>query len=239
MVLRNVFNYKYQQIILYNSDKIKNYCLIDMGLSQEFQNVFEDIKIREHLIVFYDTEETKRSILFPFLEDGLSNNKAIIYICSDETPQKMLREFNTYLAIRSDEYQEKVQIKYYDDWYIRDGSVDPFKIVSQWIEAKNFFEEKGLGLRVAGETSCFFREGLVRELLRYEYSLHKLLPIEMEAMCMYNVKAIVDTGYEYMIMPLIRAHGKALFLAQGGYIVYEPEHVEDTDVETLLDIKIP
>jgi len=47
-----------------------------------------------------------------------------------------------------------------------------------------------------------------------------------------------ETGYEDVIMPLIRAHGKDLFLAHGGSIVIEPQEVEDTDVEKLLDVKI-
>lgn len=209
-----------------------------MVVSAEMHNIIRGIKSREHLILFYDTEKAKRSILFPYLENGLSNNKGILYICSDETPKRIQNSFNTYLAGGLDEYPDKVQIKNYDEWYIRDGSVEPLRIINQWMEVQRLFEERGLGLRVTGETSCFFREGLVRELLRYEYALHKVFDFEMDAICAYDVKTIVDTGYEDVIMPLIRAHGKALFLAQGGHMMYESEKVEDTDVETLLDIKI-
>ncbi len=55
--------------------------------------------------------------------------------------------------------------------------------------------------------SCSFRHGKVRELMRYEYALHRVLPIQMEAVCVYSVPTIVQTGYADMIMPLTRAHG--------------------------------
>jgi len=37
---------------------------------------------------------------------------------------------------------------------------------------------------------------------------------------------------------LVRAHGWAIFTGPGGEMIYEPENVEDYDVEKLLRIKI-
>jgi len=48
----------------------------------------------------------------------------------------------------------------------------------------------------------------------------------------------VETGYTDMIMPLIRAHGKAIFTAEGGIMILEPENIEASDVERLLEIEI-
>jgi len=39
-------------------------------------------------------------------------------------------------------------------------------------------------------------------------------------------------------MPLVRAHGWAIFTGPGGEMVYQSENVEDYDVENLLRIKI-
>ncbi len=60
----------------------------------------------------------------------------------------------------------------------------------------------------------------------------------MEAVCAYNVNTIVDTGYSEVIMPLVRAHGKAVFTGPSGSIIYEPEKVEEKDIEKLLKIRI-
>jgi hypothetical protein len=79
---------------------------------------------------------------------------------------------------------------------------------------------------------------MVRELLRYEYALHKVLAIPMEAVCAYNLKIIIDTGYTDIIMPIIRAHGKAIFATDDGFVILEPRDIEDTDVEKLLNIEI-
>ena len=62
--------------------------------------------------------------------------------------------------------------------------------------------------------------------------------VPMDAICAYNLKTIVETGYTDMIMPLVRAHGKAIFTAEDGTMILEPEKIEDTDIERLLDIKI-
>lgn len=91
------------------------------------------------------------------------------------------------------------------------GQAESIKIITHWNEAYNRFSGRGLGIWVTGETSCFFRKNMVRELLRYEYALHKILAILMEAICAYDLMTIVDTGYKDMIMPLVRAHGKAIF----------------------------
>lgn len=209
-----------------------------MDVSVEINDFVRDIKLHDHLILFYDTIDAKRTVLYPFLKDGLSNNNGVLYICSDETPEQVREGFKTYLAGEFDSRSESIQIKNYDEWYILDGTVDPFQILSHWEEAQRYFADRGLGLRVTGETSCFFEKGLVRDLLRYEYACHRFFNIRMDAICAYSVKTIVECGYEDVIMPLIRAHGKALFVANGGSIVFESEKVEDTDVEKLLDIKI-
>jgi len=52
------------------------------------------------------------------------------------------------------------------------------------------------------------------------------------------VNTIVETGYSEVIMPLVRAHGWAIFTGPGGSMMYEPENVEDYDIEKLLRIKI-
>lgn len=117
-------------------------------------------------------------------------------------------------------------------------TIEPIRIINRWREAYKKFEERGLGTRVAGEVSWFFNKDKVRELLRYEYALHRVLDFPMEALCAYDIKTIVRKGYTDMIMPLVRAHGKAIFASQNGTVVVEPENIEDRDVERLLEINI-
>jgi hypothetical protein len=39
-------------------------------------------------------------------------------------------------------------------------------------------------------------------------------------------------------MPLVRSHGKTLFTAEGGTMMLEPQGIEETDLEKLMDITI-
>ena len=126
----------------------------------------------------------------------------------------------------------------YNDFYIIDGKTETLNILNKWHETSKYFQSKGLGLRAVGEMSCFFNEDKVSELLKYEYALKKVLFIPMDAICAYNLKTIVDTRYTHIIMPLVRAHGKAMFTAEGGTMVLEPENIEEKDIERLLEIPL-
>ncbi len=108
--------------------------------------------------------------------------------------------------VEENEGSGKLMIKYYDPFYIENGSWEPLKVINKWHGVLAEMNGKGWGLRGTGEMSCFFRHEMVRDLVRYEYALHRVLPIQMEAICAYSVPIVVNTGYADMIMPLIRAH---------------------------------
>lgn len=203
------------------------------------ESFIHEFKPHNHLILFYDTLKNKYEILYQFVANGLKNGKGTVYICSDEGPEEVRRVMDSFgIDVETKVEKGMLLIRRFDEWYIERGRVEPIKIITRWNKAFDQFSGRGLGMRVIGETSCFFRQGLVRELMRYEYALHKVLTIPMEAICAYNLKTIVDTGYTDVIMPLIRAHGKAIFTTEGGSMIFEPEKIEDTDVEKLLDIEI-
>ena len=197
-----------------------------------------DTKPRDHNIIFYDAPERKKLLLFQYINYALENGKAAIYICSDETPNQIRGAMRPLIPVDEMEKARRLQIRNYDEWYIEDGRADAIRIIGKWKTAYEDNKRRGMGLRVTGETSCFFVNDMVRELMRYEYALHRFLDFPFEALCAYNIQTIVETGYTDVIMPLVRAHGKALFLAHGGSMVLEPENIEDTDIEKLLQLEI-
>ena len=210
-----------------------------MLIDSELKTFLDEVKPSNHLLLFYDSQESKRHILYNYLKDGLEKGRGIVYICSEEKPEEVRRGLKAFgVDVEPNERSGNILIRNFDEWYIEDGKVEILKIINRWNEAYNRFREKGLGMRVAGETSCFFRQNKVRELLRYEYALHRVVSTPMEVLCAYDIQTIVKTGYTDMIMPLVRAHGKAIFTAHGGSVVLEPEAVEDTDVKKLLEIEI-
>ncbi len=208
-------------------------------LSEEIDSLINGIDTTDHVLLFYDTQESKRRILFSYLAEGLKKGKGVVYIHSEETPQDIHRGLASQgIDVEPNLASGSILTPRYDEFYIVDGEVEALRILNKWHQTNSVFKSKGLGLRATGEMSCFFRNGKVRELLRYEYALHKVLFMPMDAICAYNLKTIVETGYTDVIMPLVRAHGKAVFTAEGGTMVLEPENVEGTDIERLLEIKI-
>jgi KaiC/GvpD/RAD55 family RecA-like ATPase len=207
--------------------------------TDEMDSLIQGIDTTDHVLLFYDTQESKRRILYSYLAEGLKKGKGITYIRTEETPQDVYTGLaNHGIDVEPNLASGSILTPSYDEFYIVDGKAETLKILNKWHETSSYFQTKGLGLRATGEVSCFFKEDKVRELLRYEYALHKVLYIPMDAICAYNLKTIVDTGYTDVIMPLVRAHGKAVFTAEGGTMVLEPENVEDKDIEKLLEIKI-
>ena len=205
----------------------------------ELDTFIQKVETNNHIILFYDSPENKKKIIYDYLADGMKRGKGLVYIRTEETEA----EIREGLMNRGIEYEPNLAsgnfiIRNYDQWYIEDGHVEPLKIIDHWNQADAYFKSKGLGMRAVGEVDCFFEHHKVRELLRYEYALHKILTIPMDALCTYNLKTIVDKGYTEMIMPLVRAHGKALFTAEGGTMMLEPEKVEDSDLEKLMNITI-
>ena len=68
-----------------------------------------------------------------------------------------------------------------------DGRARP-DIVALWKKAFEEALEKGfIGLHVCGEMNCFFKHGLIEELLEYEKSCGRRFPSPISALCAYSL----------------------------------------------------
>jgi len=210
-----------------------------MAVTEEVLHFVENLKPKNHVILFYFSPKSKYNILFNYLSAGLANGKGAAYICSEERPEEIRSRMEAYgINVADVEGEDRLFIRNYDEWYIRDGQVESLRILAGWREMYEELRRRNMGLRVTGETACFFKHNKVEDLLRYEYSLHRVLDIPMDAICAYDLNTIVDSGYTEVIMPLVRAHGWAIFTDKDKSMVYEPENVEDYDIEKLLHIKL-
>jgi len=207
--------------------------------SEDLSSYFTGVQTHSHDILFYDSIETKNRIIYSYLAAGLRQVEGLVYVCSEEKPKQIEAGMAAHgIEVEPNLKAGNIAIHTWDEWYIVNGSVDPYRIINNWNEEVARLRSRGLGLRAVGDVTCFFIQDKVRELLRYEYSLHKILTLPMKVICSYNLKTIVDKGYTDAIMPLVRAHGKAIFTAEGGSILLEPQDVEASDLEKLLDIEI-
>jgi hypothetical protein len=206
---------------------------------EDISSYLTSLKDHSHDILFYDSYDTKKRIVYSYLADGLRQGEGVVYVYSEEKPSQIEEGMKSHgIDVETNIRAGNITIRACEEWYLVNGTVEPYHIINNWNEAVARLQARGLGLRAVGDTACFFIHDKVRELLNYEYELHKVLTLPMKVICAYNLKTIVDKGYADMIMPLVRAHGKAIFTAEGGSILLEPQDIEASDLEKLLDLEI-
>jgi hypothetical protein len=210
-----------------------------MYLSKDLQSFISDLEPSTHTVLFYTQPEGKKAILNRYIADGLLKRRGIAYVYYDEG-LSTIKESMESQGIDIDKHLKAGTILLRDarEWYIEKGKTDPMIILGQWKEVVNKFQKLGLGARVIGETACFFHQNKVRELLRYEYALNRVLSLPMETLCLYDLNVMVNTSNTDLIMPLMRAHEKAIFATKDKSEVFESDEVKEEDVEKLLNIKI-
>jgi sugar-specific transcriptional regulator TrmB len=177
-------------------------------------NFMKKLRPTNHVIFVYDSAEAKNQVLFNYVDYGLKNGEAAAYVTSDTSPNR-IREDMKRFGIKVSEYEKKhaLRVLSYEDIYIIDGKFDLATTVALWKRLYNEALEKGFtGMRVTGEVSCFFKHGLVQELIEYEKALHTVLDIPMIAICAYDAKMLNETHDPVNIYnELVKAHGAVVF----------------------------
>jgi hypothetical protein len=192
-----------------------------------------------HIIYFYDTQESKRNLLFSHLRYG-QNSQGLAYVCSEESPNQIREEMSAFgLDTKSVRGNNKLTIANYDDVYIVNGKVSIPDIIGRFSKMVDTYKDRGYnGLRAAAEMSCFFNHGMIDDLVAYENALHKRLSFNAEGICAFNIVEMSKLGYLDVFMPLVRAHDPVIFGSPNGYVILKPHKVEKSHAEKML-AKVP
>jgi len=179
---------------------------------KEILALVKNLRVKDHVAFFYSTVEEKHEILFTYLKTGLEKGEAGAYVASEETPEQIKRAMNNFgMKVERYEGEGALRIIDYRDWYIIDGKFKALKIVNLWKNLIERSEANGFkALRVTGEMACFFKEKLVKELLEYELSLHRVLDLPMAAICAFNRGTIMKEGLldaTRIMFDLLKSHG--------------------------------
>jgi hypothetical protein len=198
----------------------------------------EQMQKGDHAILFYDSPQNKHDVLFNYLSLGV--REGLAYITTEETPDQIREGMQRFgINVKDRERRGQLVVKRYDEFYLIDGDASTARIMNQWSELARKCVSTGLeGIRVTGETTCFFRSRKISELVRYEYALHRKVDLPARVICAYNIVEMYKAGALETIMPMVRAHDPVIFMGPGGGIVLSPEMVEDKDVEEIMQVKI-
>jgi len=182
--------------------------------SEKLVRFLGELKPSDHVIFMYDTPEAKYNVLFNYIKQGLENGEAALYVCSEANPGQLRNAMKSF-GIDVDKCEESgaLRILYYTEFYIIDGKFNIPNTLRLWNKLYKEALTKGFkGLRVTGETTCFFKHKMVKSLLEYEKALHTVLDIPMIAVCSYSTDRLKDTDDPINLYhELAKAHGTVLY----------------------------
>ena len=165
--------------------------------------------------------EAKRNTLFTYIKKGLDDGQAGVYICSEESPEKIRKSMIEFgLNVKKLEKDGALRILPYTDLYIRDGVFNIDFIMDSWNRWYENAISKGFtGMRATGEMCCFIDHGMINDLIEYEHALHTELDFPMTAICAYNADKLagVDNPVD-VYSELVKAHGKVIFAGRDNAI---------------------
>jgi len=166
------------------------------------------LRLGDHAVLFYDTEEIKREICFPFLEAGLLRREAVVYVTPEHKLDSESLEIQRYGMSVDCFRREAFTIMSADEWYLRKGKLQAETIMANWQMLIKEKRKAGFtGLRGAGETSLFFEHGKSRELLRFEAAIGRQLDLNLCGLCLYDAHRLDETW----LAQLCKSHGHAIF----------------------------
>jgi hypothetical protein len=188
----------------------------------EILEFVQQMKPRDHVILFYSRPEDKHRVLFTYLKAGLDRGEAVLYVAGQESPDAIRRSMGK-LNIDVGAFERSGALHVIDckDWYMIDGKFSVSRTMELW---KKLYDEsiaKGFkGLRVTGETDLFFENGMVKDLLEYERSLHRVLELPMTAICAYDSNVVAREENGELYLDLIKAHSNVIIIGpESGVVV--------------------
>jgi hypothetical protein len=180
-----------------------------------------DLLPTEHLALIYKTAESKYDVLSNYLKFGLENGEAGICIIPNEEQQQVRDVLNRIgIDVKKNEKAGALKIIPVNEFYIIDGK---FNISTTLGLVKKLYDDViGLGFkgcRIFGDSSCFFQNKLIEELIEFEKTLGRVLDMPIIGMCPYNSETLYRCDSpEEKIKELLQTHGKVLFMGKDGKI---------------------
>jgi sugar-specific transcriptional regulator TrmB len=181
---------------------------------EKLKTFIKGLKPPNHLILLYENSEAKLKVLLTFVKSALENNEAVVYVCSEASVEEIKAAMLQFaIDVKKHEKTGALKVLDYTQHYIIDGKFDVNNTMHLWSRYyKEALAHGFKGLRVTGETSCFFKHNLVKELVDYEKSLHRNLDIPIVAICAYRADQIMKPDNAVSIYSeLVKIHGSVQF----------------------------
>ena len=170
------------------------------------------LRLGDHSILFYDSEDVKRKISFPYLLAGLLKSEAVVYVVSEDKMSSEDREIQRY-GINVDSFRhEAFTIMSDDEWFLKRGKAKAETIIAN---LKTLIKEKQktgfTGVRVAVEMNLLSDYNSA-ELLRLEATLGRPTYAvanlsNLIGLCSYDTHRLDEEQF----IKLNNSHGHSIF----------------------------
>lgn len=164
-----------------------------------------DIPRSSHAVLFYEREEEKHGVVFPFIKAGLDRGEAAIYLSDEENVETIRRGLEVFGV--DVEAHRGLRVVDSEEWYLEHGTMNKRRVVEKWMDAVRQAEKGGYkGLRITGEPTCFFENNLVDSWMDYESSLPRRFDFPMTAICRYKLSDVTSYDEGRLLPDLLRIH---------------------------------
>jgi sugar-specific transcriptional regulator TrmB len=184
------------------------------SVAEKMMHALRDLRATNHAIILYESPEAKHNVLFNYLKIGLENGEAGAYIATEENPSQ-IRDAMKRFGIDVEKYEKAgaLRILGCNDFYIIEGKCSPATTIGLINKMYNEALTKGFkGYRITAEMACFFKHNLVKELVEYERTLHRVFDLPIIGLCAYNANTVIKASNPMdLYNELLKAHGTVLF----------------------------
>ncbi len=196
--------------------------IIDSGI-----DILGKISWGTHFCQFYKTKEDLIEILVPYFKAGLEDNEFCMWVTSEPFNEKEVKAAIRKAIPDFEKYLKKGQLEIlpYSQWYIRDGSFNPQKVLDGWIDKLNKAFTLGFkGLRLTGNT-FWLEQTLWKSFAEYENTINEIIGnYKMIAICTYSLE---KCGAEE-ILDVMNTHQFALIKREEKWTIIESAQLKQT-----------
>jgi len=179
-----------------------------LDLALEPSRYARRLKPGDHAVIFFDTEDIKWQISFPFLKAGLLNGEAVTYVVPEHKLDSEAWNIKRY-GINEDLFpKDAFTIMSAEEWYLKEGKAQPQKMTAN---IRHLIVEKKKarfkGVRIAGEMGVFFDHEKSEELMQFEAALGRQLAPDLCVLCLYEIYKLNEEQF----LQLNKSHGHSIF----------------------------
>ena len=165
----------------------------------------------DHAVLFYSDIDTKRELVFPFLQEALEKQGVAVYATDHESLDE-LREAMKHWGIYVDRYEQdrSLTITDYETLMVAEDRLNDLKtsrLLSDLIER---LIKKGAPVRIVTDATSLAKRGMIDKLVQRERALGRHLQLPLTVICCYE-DTLAGLKEGEFLTDTLQAHSHAVF----------------------------